>query len=72
MATNTAQREWLGLGTMGWGVYALIAIVNIAVMVSVADSMQEQATYALGVILLAYGIVRFWKFVVGLFGRLFA
>ena len=69
MATKEAQREWLGLGQMGWGIYALVALLNVFVMVSVADSLQEQVMYAVGVLLMAYAIVRFWKLVLGLFVR---
>jgi hypothetical protein len=68
--TETAPKQWLGLGSMGWAIYAVVALVNTFVMVSVADSLEEQAMYAVGVLLMAYGVVRFWKFVFGLLANL--
>ena len=29
MATQETQREWLGLGQMGWGIYAVIALATL-------------------------------------------
>jgi len=70
MATNTVEREWLGLGTMGWGVFALIALVNLFIMIQSGDTILEQVLYAGLVVAMAYGVVRFWKIVATFFVRL--
>jgi len=69
-ATAKTRSEWLGLGQMGWGIYALIVLANLYVMVSVADSPAEIAGYSLFVVVFGYVIVRFWKFVLGVVARI--
>jgi len=68
MATQETQREWLGLGQMGWGIYAVIALATLYNELQMPDQGLPIVLIAAIVVVLPYLIVRFWKAVFRLLG----
>lgn len=69
MATTEAPKQWLGLGSMGWAIYALAALVNLALVFQNTTTLREFAIYSVVVALTLYLMFRVYKFIATLFFR---
>ena len=67
--TAQTHSEWLGLGRLGWGLYVVVAFLNVYVVVGSADSTRDTVMYGVAMLIGAYLLIRFYKFLFGLLKR---